>query len=185
MYRLTITQHSSLKMKPLASISKTLRLLTLLLFACSVLPAQSLTETLQKQVWPTASPLSLDAWEVLLPAIGQDTLFAPSATSTEVIQLDMNGRPQQVILLQRFTGQWIPQSRTVAAFDAFGNAVFLQSWIYQNQQWENESLAVREIDSNGEEISFEFQVWEEAGWNLHYHQVTNQGNQTMSAQLAP
>lgn len=172
-------------MKPLQRISRTLCTLTLLLFACFYLPAQSLTETLQKQVWPMSRPLSIDAWEIRLPGIGQDTLFDPSGLNAEAILLDMNGRPQQVIQLHRFAGQWIPQSRTLAEFDVFGNVVFLQSWIYQNQHWENESLAVREINSNGEEISFEFQLWEEAGWNLHYHQVTNQGNQTMSAQLAP
>jgi hypothetical protein len=172
-------------MKPLETISRTLLSLTLLLFACTTISAQNLTEALQKQVWPESSALSPDEWENLLPATDGDTLFYPANNLAEVVALDTVGRPNSVIVLQLQEGKWIPQTRTIAAFDAFGNLVALQSWKFEAGKWGNESKTIRQIDHHGNDVSFELLNWEGGEWKLLYMQRPSGSNESLSAKLMP
>jgi hypothetical protein len=164
---------------------KTLLPLTLLMLACLHMTAQSLSEVLQKQVWPSASPFTAADWENLTPSAGTDTVFAASDPIVEIVSTDAQGRPTMVIQLIREAGQWIPQTRMTASFDALGNLVALQSWTFNAGKWDNASTAVRRLDPQGNEASFELHVWEDGGWNLQYVQHPKPAEESLTARLAP
>lgn len=145
--------------------------------------AQTLTETLQKQVWPGSTRFSTHAWESLLPTCSSDTLFYADGAVAEVIELTADGLPHTVLLLHREADGWIPKTKTKVDFGPEGSIVGLASWYRELGNWLPESLTLRAMDENGNEEAFELRYWEDGGWTTVYASKPILSPASPSAQL--
>lgn len=151
-------------MKRVKTFSTILCTLAALLLCLQNLPAQAITEALQKQIWNAETPYGLDDWEVLLPSGDQDTVFHAGDHSAEVVDRDARGLPATVTVLARVAGHWVRQTRTEATFDRNGGITGLQSWTWDGSHWQDASRTTRLGDDPGMESVVELQYWEDGGW---------------------
>jgi hypothetical protein len=147
--------------------------------------AQKITESLQKQIWPGATTWSSADWEALLPAADHDLIVDADVATAERIERDPQGLPTCVTTLQLQDGIWLPISKTVARFDAQGKLTMLQSWIWENGIWENESRTEHiEVLATGS-IDFVVQFWNEAHWETSYRSASPTANAAISGNMQP
>ena len=140
--------------------------LTLTLLAFNPLTAQTLTETLQKEIWNAQASMTADDWANKLPAHEQDTLFQTDGQTAERFSLDPSGFPTEVVLFLRDNGTWQPVTRTQTTWDTIGNMTSLQSWTFSDNAWTNESTTTKLMDENGRPTQTILQFWEEGGWKV-------------------
>jgi hypothetical protein len=146
------------------SFSRVFGLLLLLLFAIAgPVWGQSITEQLQKQIWPGAQQYSLNDWENLLPAADVDTLR--DGQFAEVIQRDMAGWPVVVTQLALVDGHWEAQARWEVKYGKHGLILALNSWAAKEGLWLPESKT--ELSNH----YFEMQFWVDGHWESSYRQA--------------
>jgi hypothetical protein len=141
------------------------------------LHAQSITETLQKQIW--APTFTLADWENRLPDASQDTLFSTDGQFAEHIVLDPLGYPASVTTLARVDQAWLPLSRTQATMGAYGQLTGLQSWIWANGTWENESRTTLQVEH------LQLSYWADETWQVAYDGQIETQNATASSEQRP
>jgi hypothetical protein len=130
--------------------------------------AQSIAETLQKQVWPGAATWSVAAWENLLPAAAQDTIMYVGRDMAEVIQVDTRGYPVRVMLLERHAGRWKRVQRTLSQFDAAGRLRSVQVQDWEAGNWILKATMTCSVDACGHDQSFEMRSLQDGRWQCDY-----------------
>ncbi len=133
--------------------------------------AQTIATALQKQIAPEAKHWNLGAWEILLPAADQDTIFYNATAEAEHVILNEAGLPAEITLLMRQNGTWAPQTKTFAYFDGYQDLKLVETWTWQQGGWVPATSAERTMDAFHNESTFERYIWVNESW-LKTHAFT-------------
>lgn len=145
--------------------------------------AQPVAEIFQKQVWPGAAPLSMEAWEIHLPTQGNDTVVDATAQSAEVLHWDARNRPVEVITLRWEKEAWVPETRHQAQYSPEGFIIDLHAWSYTDDAWTPKAWMARKMTPDGHDTEFDFRIWMDGHWVTTHHETApaNFGDISQSA----
>jgi hypothetical protein len=124
--------------------------------------AQMPSELCLKWASHTAGPVSAEALEAKLPS--NDTIM--DGSSLEVLQMNPNGQPIGLVKYQISGQNWVPSQHMVMDFNSLGFLESLEIWDWMGGAWEPSARLSRRFDAKGQEISFKFEVFENAGWQV-------------------
>ena len=126
--------------------------------------AQTIVDALQKQILPEATVWNRYAWENLMPAGNQDTVFYTATAQAEHVILNEAGLPAEITQLTRQDGAWLPRAKTFAYFGTDLNLRLLETWTWQQGAWVPASSTERTMDTRRNVSTYAQYVWANENW---------------------